>query len=259
MKKLIITAALLLGSAATGSAADLPANAMPAKVAMPAPILFSWTGCYVGAEGGGNWGRSEQIAQSGPFAQATITGKFDLSGGIAGGTVGCNVQTGNFVISVEDDFSWTDKQGSVPDLPPFSAAATSSIREKWLETLRGRFGYVPWERFMIYGTLGVAWAGTEVSVSNPAWGRVSDSQVRVGWVAGAGGEWAAWSGPWGDLTLKLEYLHLGFDAHNYFDPAISPAPGFTVVTRSLKLSDDMVRAGVNWKFNWWSTPVVARY
>jgi outer membrane immunogenic protein len=259
MKKLFLATALFLGATAAAGAADFPASTMPTKVAMPAPILFSWTGCYIGVEGGGNWGNSEQISKSGPFIPATITGKFDLSGGIAGGTVGCNVQTSNFVIGIEDDFSWTNKKGSVSDLLPFNPATTSSTREKWVETLRGRFGYTPWERFMIYGTAGVAWAGTQVVVSNPVFGSVSQSQTRAGWVAGVGGEWAAWSGPWGDLTLKLEYLHLGFDAHNYFDPAISPVPGFTVVTRSVKLSDDMVRAGLNWKFNLWSTPVVARY
>jgi outer membrane immunogenic protein len=108
---------------------------------------------------------------------------------------------------------------------------------------------------MIYGTLGVAWAGTTVTVSNPAFGIVSQSQTRPGWVAGVGGEWAAWSGPWGDLIFKLEYLHVGLRVHNFFDPATVVG----VETRDLKVSDDMVRVGVNLKFNPWASPVVARY
>jgi outer membrane immunogenic protein len=141
MKKFFLAAALLLGATMTASAADFPATPMPGKVAMPAPILFSWTGCYIGVEGGGNWGSSEQIAKSGPFAPSTITGKVNLSGGIAGGTVGCNVQVSDFIISLEDDFSWTDKKGSVFNLPPFDTTTTSAPKERWLETLRGRFGY----------------------------------------------------------------------------------------------------------------------
>jgi len=37
-------------------------------------------------------------------------------------------------------------------------------------------------------------------------------------------------------------------------------PGGTVDTRDVKLTDDIVRAGMNWKFNWESAPLVpARY
>lgn len=257
MKKFFLTAALLLGATAGASGADFPATPMPSKVAMPAPILFSWTGCYIGVEGGGNWGRSDQIAKSGNFPFQSITGPFNLSGGIAGGTVGCNVQVSDFIISIEDDFSWTDKKGSVFSQPPFTTTTTNTTKERWLDTLRGRFGYTPFERFMVYGTAGVAWAGTTVTVANPAFGSVSQSQTRPGWVVGVGGEWAAWSGPWADLIFKLEYLHLGFVAHNYFDPPVAVTGG-VVDTRSVKLSDDMVRAGINVKFNW-GGPVVARY
>jgi outer membrane immunogenic protein len=257
MKKHLLTAALFLGALTAASAADFPVTPLPTKVAMPVPILFSWTGCYIGAEGGGNWGHSEHIAKSGDFGLQTITGKFDLSGGIAGGTVGCNIQTSNFVLGIENDISWTNKSGSVRNLLPFDTTSTSSTREKWIDTFRGRFGYTPIERFMVYVTAGVAWARADVSVFNPAFGTVTDSQMRAGWVAGLGGEWAAWSGPFGDVTLKLEWLHADFDAHNFFDTPVAVPTG-TVVTRSVKLTDDMFRAGVNVKFNW-GGPVVANY
>ncbi|HWZ41068.1 MAG TPA: hypothetical protein VNY08_22475 [Bradyrhizobium sp.] len=255
MKKILSIAAALVGFTTAASAADFPV--MPAKAALPVPVIFSWTGCYIGVEGGGNWGRSEQVARSGAFAGSTITGKFDLNGGIAGGTVGCNVQLSNFVIGAENDFSWTNKRGSVNDLLPFNTATVSETREKWIDTFRGRFGYAV-DRFMVYGTAGVAFAGTEARVSNPAlFGTVVDSKDRTGWVAGVGGEWAAWSGPWGDLTFKLEYLHAGFDSKQYVNPPVTIG-GATIVTRDVHLSDDMVRAGMNVKFNW-GGPVVARY
>ena len=135
------------------------ASPMPAKVALPVPVIFNWTGCYIGAEGGGNWGRGEQLAQSGPNAGTTMTGNYSLKGGIAGGTAGCQMQTSNFVFGLEDDYSWTNKKGSAFDLPPFDVTATNGIRERWIDTLRGRFGYVPIDRLMLYLTGGAAFAG----------------------------------------------------------------------------------------------------
>jgi outer membrane immunogenic protein len=246
MKRVLGAAAAVLSTITVASAADFPAT--PARVGLSAPIIFSWTGCYVGAEGGGAWGSSEHVVQSGTIAGTTITGKFDLSGAIAGGTVGCNLQLSNFVIGIENDYSWTNKQGSAFNIPPFDPTTTSTTREKWIDTLRGRFGYVPWDRVMVYGTGGIAWAGTSVDVSNPAFGLFSDSKVRTGWVVGVGGEWAAWSAPGFDLTFKLEWLHADFDRSQYFSTPIVVG-GATVVTRDVRLTDELVRLGMNVKFN----------
>jgi outer membrane immunogenic protein len=256
MKKIFSIVAVLMGVATAASAADFPV--VPAKVPLPVAPIFSWTGCYVGAVGGGNWGKSSQIARHSGFPDdgLPITGDFNLTGGIAGGTVGCNVQVSNFVIGAENDFSWTNKRGTVNNLPPFNTATTSSTREKWLDTFRGRFGYAI-DRFMVYGTAGVAFAGTEVVVSNPAFGSMADSKDRTGWVVGAGAEYAIWTDAFADVTLKLEYLHAGFESKQYFTVPVATPIG-TIVTRDTKLYDDMVRAGLNVKFNW-GGPVVARY
>jgi outer membrane immunogenic protein len=255
MKKLFPLIAAFVGVATAASAADFPV-APPMKAALPAPILFSWTGCYVGVQGGGAWGQGEQMASAGPFNGQTITGGMSIKGAIAGGTVGCNVQVSNFVLGGEADFSWTDKRGSRNDLPPFNTASVSETRERWLDTFRGRFGYAI-DRFMVYGTAGVAVAGTTVSVSNPAFATVSESRERTGWVAGVGGEFAVWTAGTFDVTLKVEYLHVGFETKQYINPSVLTAAGTTVVTRDTKLTDDIVRAGLNVKFNW--GPVVARY
>jgi outer membrane immunogenic protein len=254
VKKIALGAAAYFAATMTAFAADLPVKSY-APVA--APVLFSWSGCYVGLEGGGNWGRSGQVATSSALAGNAITGGFDLSGAIAGGTVGCNVQVSNFVFGIENDYSWTNKSGSVHDLPPFNVLTTSTTSEKWIDTLRGRFGYAIDPYLMVYGTAGVAFAGTNVNVLSPLVGSVTDSENRVGWTAGAGGEWAAFAGAWGAVTFKLEYLHAGFDNKQYINPSVTGGGG-TVVTRSVSLSDDMVRVGMNVKWNW-GGPVVAKY
>jgi outer membrane immunogenic protein len=255
VKKILVAATVYFAATMTAFAADM---AVPYPAApMPVPVLFSWTGCYLGVEGGGNWGQSHQIARSGANLYSPITGNFDLSGAIAGGTAGCNYQVSNFVFGIENDISWTNKSGSTHDLPPFNILATSTTKEKWIDTLRGRFGYAIDPYLMVYGTAGVAFAGTEVNVLTSTNVSVTDSKSRVGWTAGVGGEWAAFAGAWGAVTFKLEYLHAGFDGKNYFDPSLTIGTA-TVVTRSVTLSDDMVRVGMNVKWNW-GGPVVAKY
>ena len=66
---------------------------------------FSWTGAYVGIYGGGGWGRSDF---SGPLAP----GAFDLSGAVAGGTLGYNYQMGQAVLGIEGDGGWSNIRGS---------------------------------------------------------------------------------------------------------------------------------------------------
>jgi outer membrane immunogenic protein len=261
MTKFFLTTIALVAWVPAAFAADLPARVpMPVK-AQPymAPVLFSWTGCYVGVEGGGNWGRSSQTAAANtPIAGTPITGNFNMSGGIAGGTVGCNYQVSNIVVGIENDYSWTNKSGSAAGLPPtFAATTLSTTREKWIDTLRGRVGFA-WDRFLVYGTAGAAFAGTSVSVADPAFGTLTNSQNRTGWTAGVGGEWAVLADTWGAVSLKLEYLHADFGTKQYFNPSVVTAAGTTVVTRDVKLSDDMIRGGVNVKFNW-DGPSVPHY
>jgi outer membrane immunogenic protein len=254
MKRFLAATIALVGLGSNAFAADKPAaTAAPAVKAAP-PANFSWTGCYVGVAGGGNWGESEHIARSTNNAGATITGNFNLNGGIAGGTLGCDYQIEKTVMGIENDASWTNKRGATQDLPPFNVQATSSTRERWIDTLRGRLGYA-FDRFLIYGTAGVAFAGTNVTVSTTD--VVSESKTRTGLTVGVGSEWAAWVGPWGAVSFKLEYLHADFGSKQYFNPPV-PIGTLTVATRDVRLTDDVVRAGVNVRFNW-DTPFIAKW
>jgi outer membrane immunogenic protein len=256
MKQTLLGMAALGVVVATGSAFAADIAAPIYKAPVMAPTAYSWTGCYVGIEGGGAWGSSRHVGAGLPAPAALgvpITNSFDLSGGLLGGTVGCNYQVGSWVFGIEDDFSWTNKKGGASDIPPFNTVARSETNEKWLDTLRGRLGFA-WDRALIYGTGGAAFADTGVKICNPAVGFcVSDSQTRTGWVAGAGIEYAVWD----NLSVKIEYLHADFGTGRYVDPPVTGPGGGTVVTRNVSLSDDIVRVGLNWRFNW--APVVAKY
>lgn len=256
--KWLLVAAMAAGLASQAVAADAPA-AQPA-VKAPAPAEFNWTGCYVGVSGGGNWGHSEDVARTAAGVGPTITGNFNLNGEIAGGTVGCNYQIEKTVMGIENDASWTNKRGTASDLPPFNVRTTNTTREKWIDTLRGRVGYA-WDQVLIYGTAGIAFAGTDAIVTNPVVGSVKDSRTRTGLAAGLGVEWAAWVDTWGAVSFKVEYLHTDFGSKSYFNPPPVLAGGvvFTVLTRDIRLTDDIVRAGVNVKFNWDDKPVVTKF
>jgi outer membrane immunogenic protein len=255
MKALLFVSATLAAALASSSAsaADLPAPPVYAPQPAPAPHGFSWTGCYLGIDGGGAWGRAQSVAATSPQRPANIglpiTNPFNLSGGVFGGEVGCNYQINAVVVGVANDFSWTNVSGSGSDIAPFQVGATNSVSENWLDTVRGRIGFA-WERFLIYGTGGAAFANVGINVCSVAMLCVSDSQVRTGWTAGGGVEWAAWPVPGGSLTFKVEYLHV--DLGN--DVLISPPVviGATVFnSRNVRLTNDLVRGGVSWKFDWW--------
>jgi outer membrane immunogenic protein len=167
--------------------------------------------------------------------------------------VGCNYQASNWVFGIEGDVSWTNKSGSANDIAPFTTTSTNQLREKWFDTVRGRVGYA-WDRVLFYGTAGGAFAGTTTDVCAIQGICVSSSRTRSGWVAGAGLEYAFWD----NLSVKLEYLHADFGSANYIDPPVVVAGAGTFNARSIRLTDDIVRVGLNYRFGW-GGPVVAKY
>jgi outer membrane immunogenic protein len=162
-----------------------------------------------------------------------------------GPTVGCNIQTGAFVFGVEGDWSWSWKEGGGNGIAPFNTAAISETREKWLATIRGRVGWA-WDRWMIYATGGAAFADVEARViPDPAsaLATISESKTRTGWTVGGGFEWA-FAPNW---SAKLEYLHVEFRDDAYF---LTPPAGFANRAGGVPLTNEIVRAGINYRFNW---------
>ncbi len=262
MKKLLLAglAGLTLLGFGSVNAADLtlrPVYKAPPPAMAPVPH-FTWTGCYLGIEGGGTWGRTSAVAVAGTEdVGLPLTPDFNLSGGLFGGTIGCNYQfAASWVIGIEDDLSWTNKRGSARLIPPFNTAGLETHKERWLDTLRGRVGFSS-DRVLIYATGGVAFAGTTVTAFNTEeLVGVSDSKTRTGWTAGGGIEWA-FLGNW---TAKVEYLFVDFGSANYVSPPVELG-GITFVTRDVKFTDNIVRAGINYQFTWGKAPapVIARY
>jgi outer membrane immunogenic protein len=239
MKRILIAAALALAAGGQALAADLPPAAAPPPRApaayAPAPP-FSWTGFYLGINGGYGFGQSSWTDPiNGP------TGNFTTSGFLIGGTLGANYQIGSFVIGLEGDGDWNDANGTT--FNGSCAGIGCETKSEWLATVRGRAGFA-WDRVLFYGTGGVAFGDVQAAAGALPFA----SGTQTGWTAGAGIEWA-FAPNW---TAKIEYLYV--DLGNFTCPAtscgaINLATGATAPD-TVTLTENIIRAGINYKFGW---------
>jgi len=117
-----VTLAALAGSA---TAADLRARApAPYQPPPPPPPVFSWTGCYIGANIGGGWASksSNDVAGAVTGVIGADLGSHTASGFIGGGQLGCD----------DDDRRWQEPLGSVK---PGHKDRCRSLREVSWRTL----------------------------------------------------------------------------------------------------------------------------
>jgi outer membrane immunogenic protein len=157
----------------------------------PAPI---WTGLYIGADGGFS------------FASGATANGF-----VGGLHVGYNYQLGHWVFGIETDLTYDSF---------LTSSVTSAVSPGWVGTLRPRLGYAMGP-LLLYGTGGLAYG-------NPAlFSMTGDS--RLGWVAGAGVEYALSK----NMSLRLEYLHSDLGAST---------------NAADHLTDNVIRLGINFRF-----------
>jgi outer membrane immunogenic protein len=281
MKKLLVASTVLIAFGAVGAAnaADLPpAPAYKAPVVAPIPY-FSWTGFYIGLNAGYGWADDGVQLSGDPFSlfvQGAMAGLFpttiaaNAQGFVGGGQIGWNYQAGSFVFGIEADADATGikRSSTVVATIGVPRTLTGSERLDWLSTIRGRLGFTPAERVLLYVTGGVAAGGANTSVGlttndlpgAPGSGCVigtcetaSLSKTLWGWSAGGGLEYAV-GGNW---LVRAEYLHYDLGTVNITaqDPAF--APGTNVTNASTHFRGETVRGGVSYKFDW--GPVVAKY
>lgn len=257
----------LLCAAAAVAALSVPAAAadmrMPMKAApMMAPI-FSWTGFYIGVNGGGAVGAghnaivNETLAGA-PFVSGTWPGsgnfgKLDPSGGFGGGQIGYNYQMQNWVFGVETDIqgaSIKDTAGATLQYTTPATTITSNVTQKldWFGTVRGRLG-IAFDRVLVYGTGGFAYGQTTtgLTMSDTLGFSAANSNktTRTGWVAGAGVEWAF--APNWSLKGEYQYIDLGRQrvAAQEF---LAGAPTAFAVSTSTRADFHTGRLGVNYRF-----------
>jgi outer membrane immunogenic protein len=229
MRTFILAGTVALISGVAG-AADMPVQRpapTPVQVYAPPPYL-DWSGVYIGVNGGWEHGHSHFDFDG----LGATSGRFGAKGWQAGGTIGANYQAGHVVMGLEGDFDWSNLSGSTPC--PITGIICQT-QNNWLSTARGRVGYAV-DHFLPYVTGGLAVGDINANVANVG----SATTTNAGWTAGAGIEYAL-SRNW---STKVEYLHVNLGS---FDcgTACSPTPPVNV-----RLNEDLVRAGLNYKFDW---------
>jgi outer membrane immunogenic protein len=250
MKRMLFAGAVALVATTPALAADLipppgpPPQAPATYVPTTAPI-YNWGGIYVGINGGYGFGSTNWNAV--PAIPFPGTGNFDINGGLAGGTIGANFQSGQFVFGVEADGDWTDIRGSLTSTTICPVATcTYQTSNEWLATLRGRVGYA-FDRVLVYGTAGGAAGDVKATFTGTTAGGVvstaSTDNTEFGWTAGAGVEFAITE----NLTAKVEYLFV--DLSNGSFSCAACGPGGTAASIPVTFDASLIRAGLNFKFN----------
>jgi outer membrane immunogenic protein len=254
---LMSVAASALATAA--SAADLPVPATTYVAPAYRPAIYDWTGFYIGANVGGDWGNATITTSTTTAFQPAGTATKVSSMGVLGGVqAGFNVQFSPVVIGFEATWDATSLTGtqSVPS-SLFATAEQSTVAATWVATATGRLGFAA-NDFLFYAKGGVAWMRADhtqaLNFNNSGFLTLQTiTDNRSGFTAGAGVEF----GMTENLSLKVEYDYLGFGTKNYNFGNLStnPAPGVTVPLGAFpvaeKSSVQMVVAGINYRFNWW--------
>jgi outer membrane immunogenic protein len=188
-----VAATAMVGSA---YAADLPSRKAPPPAYIPPPLM-TWTGFYVGVNGGGIWSNSSVVttgtnlgvpALIGPGFSAAAAQAANNTinpsriGGLGGAQWGYNWQFGSFVLGTESDFQGVftgnnncgnngggfggfggNSNCTAVTLAPLGGGfaiqniQTIDRRMDYFGTSRVRAGFLVTPTFLIYGTGGVAY------------------------------------------------------------------------------------------------------
>jgi outer membrane immunogenic protein len=267
VRRLVLALGVLSFGSVGAMAADMPVKA---PLVVPPPP-YSWTGCYIGANAGYGWQRTNSDAVvtngvPGYFVPAVLaevgaaaSGSLDSSGFTGGGQVGCNFQSGQFVWGVEGDFNWFKQDAAYGGRFLYSTNGAPyfvdvSDEKKWLATVRGRLGFAI-DRIMIYATGGLAIMDvnftqtfTEPPATVPPFGTpalATFSKTKFGWTAGAGVEGAVGGCCW---TVKAEYLFARFESETVTGVTSFAARTATFTNTVGPFDVHIVRVGLNYRF-----------
>ena len=186
-----------------------------AWAAAPAATTYCWTGYYVGIDTG--FAKDASAYNIDPAAVSSVSDSFSTLAFIFGGQAGYNYQAGNFVYGLETDINYEHLGdtlvGTHPIFfgasPAFSNMGSYAVTQEidFFGTLRGRVGYTPADRLLLYVTGGLAYGEVSSSTGGRFGGFIfsgSESGMQVGWTVGTGGEYAL-SNNW---SVKIEYLYV---------------------------------------------------
>jgi outer membrane immunogenic protein len=269
-RRILVASVGAIALSGAALAADLTRPPPPVIYMPPAPPAF-WTGFYLGGNAGGTWSSSNNINTVSSNGFANFNVPLPAPGGfIGGGQLGYNYQFNNsWVVGAEADIQGVAVSNDSTSIasggfPNTILTATESRKLDYLGTVRGRLGFLITPTLLAYGTGGLAYGGvkgqTSITTFFPPTFINFDSTsgtfntTRAGWTAGGGAEWMFppyWS-------IKVEYLYFSLGSGTWSDGVLLTSPTtLSVLQSSTRFSGNIVRAGLNYHFNWLPAPIVA--
>jgi len=248
MKTILGAASLLVLSSASVLAADLPMKAPP----IVAPV-YTWTGFYIGVNGGGgamNDSNTTGIGSSTGQSLTNLSGissfgstgssggggnAFHGTGGLAGGQLGYNYQMGNWVFGVEGEGYWSGMKGTFDQsLNLYGSGSQSGVlaqtnfthnetQNKYDFTIAGRMG-LAFDRTLVYGKAGWAWGKFDAFDSSgvtgfpPIYTSFSSSMGTASWGGTLNGPLFGLGIEYlitNNWTAKLEYNYIAYGARSF--------------------------------------------
>jgi outer membrane immunogenic protein len=288
MNKIAVGLAILAGVAIGGPAiaADMPLKAPP-----PPPVVYDWSGFYFGAQFGEKWKKDDWTTNcvnlGGLFScgsalnaivfpgapDGTAGQSFTNSGFRWGFYAGYNYQVGyNWLVGVETDIGFYNQSSTVGFIPGCATAGctgifgpgpffgdSTTVRNSWDGSLRGRLGFIATPDVLLYGTGGLAWQRIEETlICNGLTGAMctfsqaeTQAKTLLGWTVGGGLEWKVWQ----NWILRGEYRYADFQG---FNQVFFGGRGIAEVHANIKVRSQIATFGIAYKFGG-GGPVVAKY
>ena len=252
MKKFFLATVGLVAfasAAAPALAADMAVKAPPPA---PLPVIYNWSGFYIGANGG--WGQSHSCVD---FFNAVgtdfATGCGDRSGGLFGGQIGYRWQANQFVFGLEAQGDWADLSSSRVSL--FNPTLSTNVKTDSIGLFTAQIGWA-WNASLLYVKGGAAVTDNRLDVIDnlTGIGLVSASATRWGGTLGVGFEYG-FAPNW---SIGAEYDHLWMgNANNSFSVVDPRLVG--ILNDRVNQDVDMVTLRINYRFGGYGAPLAAHY
>lgn len=234
MRRILSSIALLSIASTLCLASDLSPRSSPRQI-MPKTVFYDWSGFFVGVNGGGAIGATG--ANTTPFSALVPNDPADrMKGWMLGGQIGARKQVGMGVFGIEADIDWTNIENRASacstarrtffatQLADTTSCQSNGTKINYLSTVVANAGLVLWEKALLSGNFGLAFAQVRTdnsqsvvtttltptgvafcnvgAISCPnGGGAASDSKTMYGWTAGAALE-VALDAHW---STKLQY------------------------------------------------------
>jgi outer membrane immunogenic protein len=244
-----VSFAAIIMAAAPASAADMAVKAPPPA---PLPVIYDWSGFYIGGNGG--WGQSRNCWDFLDAAGvAFASGCRERSGGLIGGQIGYRWQAGQWVFGLEAQGDWADLSNQRVSL--LNPALSTRTKTDAIGLFTGQIGYA-WNASLFYFKGGAAVTSNRFSILDNATGveLVAASATRWGGTVGVGWEYG-FAPNW---SAGIEYDHLFMGHANNSFTSTNPLVVNALNSR-ISQDVDMVTLRINYRFGGYGAPIAARY